>query len=75
MSLQILCQGYTVANHEKPILIKLKVLFMRKVLKTRTKRFKNRTEAQEWVHEQQDNVNKVYFEGGTKGLMDYMGVK
>lgn len=75
MSLQILCQGYKVANHKKQILIKLKVMFMRKVIKTKSKRFNNKAEAREWIHEQQDNINSAYNMGGTKGLLDFMGVK
>jgi hypothetical protein len=54
---------------------KLKVIFMKKVIKTKTKRFSTRQELSEWAHEQQDNINKAYNSGGTKGLLDYMGIK
>jgi hypothetical protein len=75
MSLQILYQRYTVTGHEKPWMAKLKVIFMKKVIKTKTKKFSTRQELSEWAHEQQDNINKAYNSGGTKGLLDYMGVK
>ena len=75
MSLQILYQRYTVTGHEKPLMAKLKVIFMKKVIKTKTKRFSTRQELAEWAHEQQDSINKAYNSGGTKGLLDYMGVK
>lgn len=75
MSLQILYQRYTVTGHEKPWMVKLKVIFMKKVIKTKTKRFSTHQELAEWTHEQQDNINKAYNSGGTKGLLDYMGVK
>ncbi|WP_179108367.1 hypothetical protein [Rodentibacter rarus] len=35
MSLQILCKGYKVANHEKPILVKVIVKFMKKNIKNK----------------------------------------
>ena len=75
MSLQILFQRYTVTGHEKPWKAKLKVIFMGKAIKTKTKRFFTSQELAEWAREQQDNINKVYNSGGTKGLLDYMGVK
>ena len=50
-------------------------MFMRKVIKTKSKRFNNKAEAREWIHEQQDNINSAYNMGGTKGLLDFMGVK
>lgn len=75
MSLQILCKGYLVANHEKPVLVKLIVKFMKKTLKTKSKRFMDKTEAQAWLMKEQEKIEMAYADGGTKGLLDFMGLK
>lgn len=75
MSLQILCQYYKKTETEKPLLVKLKVIFMRKVIKTKSKRFPNKEERKAWVLDQQEKILEAYNTNGTKGLMDYMGIK
>jgi len=48
---------------------------MRKVIKTKSKRFPNKEERKAWVLDQQEKILEAYNTHGTKGLMDYMGIK